>query len=143
MRTISHSLIVHAIVSEVYINLALIYTTYHIVLVLPINDLINEYGKQTTPFILATGTKPLVSHLRVLFCPCVVLKATVHVDKKALNMRHKAQKGFCGIFVVIPQHQTGYHVYLPSSRKIISSYNVVFDEKITMRYHICHNHIHK
>ena len=34
------------------------------------------------PFKLATGTKPSVSHLRGLFCPCVVRKAMAHVDKK-------------------------------------------------------------
>ena len=44
-------------------------------------------------------------------------------------MRHQAQKGFRGIFVGIPQHQKGYLVYVPSTRKIISSYDVVFDKK--------------
>ena len=43
-------------------------------------------------------------------------------------MRHQAQKGFRGIFVGIPEHQKGYIVYVPSTRKIISSYDVVFDE---------------
>ena len=63
----------------------------------------------------------------MLFFPCVVRKDTAHVGTKALNMRHQAQKGFCGIFVEIPQHQNGYLVYVPSTRKIISSYDVVFD----------------
>ena len=49
--------------------------------------------------------------------------------KKALNMRSQAQRGFCGIFVVITQHQKGYILYVPSTRKIIYSYDVVFDEK--------------
>ena len=43
-------------------------------------------------------------------------------------MRQQAQKVFCGIFVGIPQHQKGYLVYVPSARRTISSYNVVFDE---------------
>ena len=72
-----------------------------------------------------------MSHLRVLFCPCVVRKATAHVETKTLNMRHQAQKGFCGIFVVIPQHQKGYLVYVHSTRKVISSYDVVFDERFS------------
>ena len=80
------------------------------------------------PFKLATGTKPSVSHLHVLFYPCVVRKATENIEKNALNMRHQAQKVFRGIFVEIPQHQKGYLVYLPSTRKIISSYHVVFYE---------------
>ena len=96
--------------------------------VLPIKDIINKDGDPTTPHKLATGTKPPVSHLRVLFCPCVVRKATAHVKKKALKIRHQVQKGFCGIFVGIPEHQKGYFVYVTSTRKIISSYDVVIDE---------------
>ena len=46
-------------------------------------------------------------------------------------MRHQAQKGFCGIFVGIPQHQKGYLVYVPSTRKVILSYDVVFDESFS------------
>ena len=90
------------------------YTTDHIFPVLPIKDLINVDGDPTTPYKLATGTKPSVSHLRVLFCPCVVRKAMAHVETTTLNMRHQAQKRFCGIFVGIPQHQKGYLVYVPS-----------------------------
>ena len=46
-------------------------------------------------------------------------------------MRHQAQKEFRGIFVGIPEHQKGYLVYVPSTRKIISSYDVVFDESFS------------
>ena len=88
MRAVAHSLVVHARVLEAYIHFALIYLTDHISPVLPIKDLINKYGGPKTPHKLATSTKPSVSHLRVLFCPCVVRKATVHVETKALNMRH-------------------------------------------------------
>ena len=102
LRTIAHSLMVHARVSEAYIHFALIYITDHVFLVLPIKYLINEYGTPTTSYKLATGMKPSVSHLCVLFCPCVVRKATAHAGTKALYMCHQAQKGFCGIFVGIP-----------------------------------------
>ena len=88
--------------------------------------MINKDGKPTTSFKLVMGKKPSVSHLRVLFCPCVVRKATARIEKKALNMCHQAQKGFRGIFVGIPQHQKGYLVYIPGTGKIISSYDVVF-----------------
>ena len=67
LRTIAHSLVVHARVLEAYIHFVLMYMADHIFLVLPIKDLINEYGNPTTPVKLATGTKPSVSHLRVLF----------------------------------------------------------------------------
>ena len=83
------------------------------------------------PHKLATGTKPSVSHLRVLFCLCVLRKATAHVETKTLNMRHQAQKGFCGIFDGIPEDEKGYLVYVPSTRNIISSYNVVFDQSFS------------
>ena len=99
LRTVSHSLMVHARVLESYVHFALMYTTDNIFPVLPIKDLINEDGDPTTPHKLATGTKPSVSHLGVLFCPCVLRKAMALVETKLLNMRHQAQKGFCGIFV--------------------------------------------
>ena len=92
----------HARVSEAYIHFALMYTTDHIFLVLPIKDMINEDGDTTTPFKLTQGTKPSVLHLRVLFSPCFVRKATTLVEKKALNMRHQAQNGFYVIFFGIP-----------------------------------------
>ena len=124
---------IHDRLSEAYINFALMYTTYHIFPVLPVKDMINEFGELTTPYKLATVTKYSVSHLRVLFCPCVVRKATAYIYKKALNMRHQAQKGFRGIFVGIPQHRIGYLVYVPSTRKIMSSYDVVFDEFFSIK----------
>ena len=46
-------------------------------------------------------------------------------------MRHQAKKGISGIFVGIPENQKGYLVYVPSTRKVISSYNVVFDESFS------------
>ena len=74
LRTISLSFMVHARVLEAYIHFAFMYTKDHIFPVLPIKDLINEDGDPTKSCKLATGTKPSVSHLRVLFCPCVVGK---------------------------------------------------------------------
>ena len=110
LRTVAHSLMVHARFLEVYVHFTLMYTTYHIFPVLTIKDLINEDGDPTTPHKLATGTKSSVSHLRVLFFPYVVRKATAHDETKTLNMRLQAKKGFRGIFVGIPQHQKGYLV---------------------------------
>ena len=88
LRTVAHSLMVHARVLEVFINFASMYTTDHIFPVLPIKYLMNLDGDPTTPHKLATGTKPSVSHLRVIFCPCVVRKSTEHVQTKALNMQN-------------------------------------------------------
>ena len=80
LRTIGHSLMLHARVLEAYIHFALMYTINHVFLVLPIKDMINKDGKPTTPFKLVTGMKHSVSHLCVLFFPCVVRKDTAHVD---------------------------------------------------------------
>ena len=52
----------------------------------------------------------------------------------ALNMRCQAQKGFRGIFSGILQQQKGYLVYVPITRKIISWYDVVFDENISSTF---------
>ena len=101
LHTVANSLMVNVRVPEVYVHFALMYTTDHIFPVLLIKNLINKDGDPTTPQKLATGTKPSVSHLRVLFCPCVVSKATANVETKTLNMRHQTQKGFRGIFVGI------------------------------------------
>ena len=46
-------------------------------------------------------------------------------------MRHQSRKGFRGIFVGIPHHQKVSLVYISSTRKIISSYDVVFDESFS------------
>ena len=62
--------------------------------ILPIKDLIYKEGYLTTPFKLATGMKPSISHLSVLFCPRVVQEATDHVGTKEFNMRQQVQKDF-------------------------------------------------
>ena len=67
LRTVAHSLMVHARVLEAYIHFVLMYTTDHIFLVLPIKDLINDDGDPAMPHKLATGTKTSVSHLRMPF----------------------------------------------------------------------------
>ena len=67
LRTISHSLMVHSRVSEAYICFSLMYTIDHIFPVLPIKNLISGDSDMTTPHKLATGKKPSVSYLRVLF----------------------------------------------------------------------------
>ena len=107
------------------------YTTDQKIPVLSIKDLINKDDDMTMPFKLTTGTKPSVSHLRISFCSCVVRKSTAHVGTKALNMCHQAKKGFHVIFVRISQQQKGSLVYIPHTRKIISSYGVIFGDSFS------------
>ena len=63
------------------------------------------------------------------FFPFVVQKETAHVDTKSLNVRHQSQNYFWGIFVEIPQHHKGYLIYVPSTHKIVSLHDIVFDKK--------------
>ena len=56
LRAVVHALMVHARFPKVYVHFTLMYTT----------DL---DGSPKTPHKLATGRKPSVSHLFVLFCP--------------------------------------------------------------------------
>ena len=65
--------------------------------------------------------------MRVILSMCCT-ESYCTFRKMALNMRLQAQKGFHGIFVGIPEHQKVHLVYVPSTRKIISSYDVVFDK---------------
>ena len=85
LHSVAHSIMVHARVPEVYVHFAIMYMTDHIFPVLPIKDILNEDGDPTTPHKFSTGTKPSVSHLRVLFCMCVVRKATAHVETKTIR----------------------------------------------------------
>ena len=70
------------------------YTTDHIFPFLPIKHMVNQEGEPTMPHKLATVTKPSVSKLCILFCLCVVRKATAYIKKKAVNMHHQSQTGF-------------------------------------------------
>ena len=109
------------------------YTTDHRFNVLTIKILVNKYGEETTPYKLETGTKPSVSNPRVLFCPCVVQNSSAYVDTKTLNMHHRSQNCFWGVFVIIAQHQKGYLIYVPSTRKIVSSYDFLFSKTLLLR----------
>ena len=57
LRTVAHSLMVHARVPEVYVHFVLMYTTDHIFTVLPIKDIINKNSEPITPFKLEAGIK--------------------------------------------------------------------------------------
>ena len=64
----------------------------------------------------------------MLFWPYFVQKSTSHVGTKALNIHHQVKMGFHGISIGNPQHQKRCLIYVPHTRKIISSYDVVFGD---------------
>ena len=123
LRTISHSSMVHARVLEAYINFALIYTTDHIFLVLPIKYLINKDGEPTTP----RHVRNLHYHIYACYFFICCMESYYTQRQKALSMHYEAQNGFCGIFVGISQHQKGCILYVKMTRNIIYSYGIVFD----------------
>ena len=100
----------------------------HIFTVLKIKHMVNQDGELTIPqnwqIVLNLHYK---KHMFV-FCPCLVQKATAYNDTNPLNVCCHSQKGFCGIFVGILQNQKGYLVYVPSTQKLFSSHDIVFDE---------------
>ena len=66
--------------------------------------------------------------MRVIFPMCSTESYCTHCQKCVKYVSPSEKKGFRGIFVGIPQHQKRYIVYVPCTRKIIYSYDVVFDE---------------
>ena len=69
--------------------------------------MVNHDSDPTVPYNMVTSTKPSVSNIRVLFCPCVVQKTTAHNSRKTLNMNNQSQNVFWGIFFGNPQNQKG------------------------------------
>ena len=56
LKTIAHPIRVQTRVSEKYIHLALMYTTYNIFTVIPIKHLVNHEGEPNKPDRVVTGT---------------------------------------------------------------------------------------
>ena len=100
LRKIAHFLIVHARVLEAYIHFTRMYTTDHIFPHLPIHDMINEDSNLTTPFKLATGTKPSVSHLHIIFFHVLYIQLH-HTVKKVVEYLSSSAKGFRGFFLKV------------------------------------------
>ena len=134
---------VNARFSEKYIHFSLMNTTDHIFLVLLIKHLVNHYGGPNAPRKLANGTKPSISNLHVLFFPCVVLKATAHVDTKSLNMCHHSQNYFRGIFVRIPQHKNGTSATYLVHVKYFLRVTLYLTKHFLVRYHTRQVHIQR
>ena len=94
LRTVAHSIMVHARVPEVYVNFTLMYTTNQIFPVLPIKDLINEDGDLTTPHKIATGTKPSVHIYTCYFVYVLYEKLRRTLRQRRQTCVIKCKKGF-------------------------------------------------
>ena len=129
---IKNSLLVQARVDESFTYFGLRYAC-EIFSTIPIRTLRKD-NRLTTPYELYHNTKPNIKRFRVLFCPCVFKKytATTHDHNNKLihiNVQKRfSQRGARGIFIGFDHHTPGYLIFIPSTRQIITSIDVIFDE---------------
>ena len=115
-----------------YIHFALTYKTDHIFPVLRIKHLVDKDSKTTIYYFKLVQVQIIQYHIYACyFAHLLYGKLLQLLTKKVLNLIHQAQKDFRRIFVVITQQQKVYIVHAPSTRKIISSYDVAFDESFS------------
>ncbi len=74
------------------------------------------------------GSKPRVSHFRVFGCPCIAKKWTISVDGKPEVNSKGTQRGIRGIHLGFSPTQKGWLLYVPSTRQIVISGDVICDE---------------
>ena len=99
--------------------------------VLPVRDL-HSAGRPTTPHELWFGNKPDLSKFRVLFCPAVY----------KIYQNNTFQREARCIHIGFADHQAGYKLYVPSTRQIITSLDVVFDESFAKAVALNHRAFH-
>ena len=134
IQLLANSFIVHAQVDESCRHFALLYAC-EIFSVIPVKTL-RLQGRLTTPSELFTGKKPKIGNLRVLFCPVIVKKHTITIsDRKekdavigTTNIKAVAQQGYRGMFIGLDETTSGYLIFVPSTRQIVTSVDVIFDE---------------
>ena len=78
-------------------------------------------GAGDIPYRVVTGQQPDLSHLRVFGCP-----AFVHIDKS--RRRKLSARAWKGVFVGYAPDSPVWLVYNPTTRRVVRSRNVVFDE---------------
>ncbi|MGH7974694.1 MAG: hypothetical protein ACREBR_04150 [bacterium] len=130
IRTIAHKMLLHARVGQQYTHHALMYATDHIFPAIPWKKL-NIDDRPSTPYELSTGQRPCIKHLRTLFCPCIVKKHTVRQQGQTILTSHIPQRGVRGVFIGFPSDQAGSLVFIPATRQIVVSADVVYDEAFT------------
>ncbi|MGH3056509.1 MAG: hypothetical protein ACRDL7_16160, partial [Gaiellaceae bacterium] len=127
VRNIAFSMMNFARVGQQYTHFALQYAVDHIFPALPWTNL-QVSGRPSTPYELSEGKKPRISHLRTLFCPCIVKKDSVRQNGHLQRTNNLPQRGIRGVFIGFPSDQAGSLVYIPSTRQIIVSADVAYDE---------------
>jgi hypothetical protein len=122
-------MLVHARLPGMYLYHALLHAC-NVFNILPLKDLLTLDGTVSTPFELFVGSKPMVSHFRVFGCPCIAKKWTISVDGKPEDNSKGTQHGIRGIHLGFSFTQKGLLLYIPSTRQIIISGDVVSGDVI-------------
>jgi hypothetical protein len=120
-------MLVHARLPNMYLYHALLHAC-NVFNILPIKDLVTAEGTVTTPFELFVGSMPMANHFRVFGCPCIAKKWTTLVNGKPEDNSKGTQRGISGIHLEFSPTQKGLLLYVPSTRQIVISGDVICDE---------------
>ena len=80
-------------------------------------------NQERTPHEAWTGEKPDVSKFRVFGCQCWTAVNRAHPAKLADRARE-------GVFLGFPDNQKGSLIYIPATKRIVVSKDVIFDEQV-------------
>ena len=130
LKALAFSMMLHARVDWPFLHFALMHAC-RVFTVLPVRDL-HSAGRPTTPHEPWFGNKPDLSKFRVLFCPAVY----------KIYQNNTFQRGARCIHIGFADHQAGYKLYVPSTRQIITSLDVVFDESFAKAVALNHRAFH-
>ena len=126
---IANTMLLHARLSKKFFYYAAKYAQ-RVHDVIPVKELCDKDGLPTTPYQLATNSKPNVRHYRVFGCPAIFKRYEVSDQGKRIKNKY-IQQGIRGIFVGFPDDSAGWLFYVPSTKKTYISLDAVFDENFT------------
>ncbi len=127
LRKLARCMLVHARLPDMYLYHALLHA-YNVFNILPLKVFVTADGTVSTPFELFVGSKPMVSHFKVFGCPCIAMKWTTSVDGKPEDNSKGTQRGIRGLHFGFSPTQKGLILYIPSTRQIVISGDVICDE---------------
>jgi hypothetical protein len=125
IHRMARSMLVHARLPDQYHYHAIRYAA-SVFNILPVKNLYDSDGEIASPHELFSGTEPTITQYRVFGCPAVARRWVMTIDGR--ETIHCTEKGIRGIFIGFPPNQKGYLIYLPASRTIAVSGDMMFDE---------------
>ncbi len=125
INSTARAMLVHARAPDCYKFHAVVYATA-VFNILPVGGLYDKDGQATSPHELMTGRKAMIADFRVFGCPAVAKKWKCRINGK--DLEKQTQRGIRCVFLGFPANQRGYLLYVPASREIVVSGDVLFDE---------------